>query len=88
MSISQSCIIKTTTRNAARHSLCGPICNLAFIAYTHFILKSNEDPDLRAELKKLPKSTQRLVDAVSVSWGTHIVPVCPELIISKDDTTE
>ena len=77
MSISQSCIIKTTTRNAAKHSLRGPICNLALIAYTHFIPVSNEDPDLRAELKKLPKSTQRLVDAVSASWGTHIVPVCP-----------
>ena len=88
MSISQSCIIKTTTRNAAEHSLRGPISNLALIAYTHFIPVSNEDPDLRAELKKLPKSTQRLVDAVSASWGTHIVPVRPELIISTDDTTE
>jgi hypothetical protein len=29
-----------------------------------------------------------LVDAVSASWGTHIVPVRPELIISTDDTTE
>ena len=88
MSISQSCIMKTTTRNAAEHSLRGPICNLALIAYTHFIPVSNEDPDLRAELKRLPKSTQRLVDAVSASWGTHIVPVRPELIISTDDTTE
>jgi hypothetical protein len=88
MSISQSCIMKTTTRNAAKHSLRRPICNLALIAYTHFIPVSNEDPALRAELKKLPKSTQRLVDAVSASWGTHIVPVHPELIISTDDTTE
>ena len=88
MSISQSCIMKTTTRNAAKHSLRRPICNLALIAYTHFIPVSNKDPDLRAELKKLPKSTQRLVDAVSALWGTHIVPVHPELIISTDDTTE
>jgi hypothetical protein len=36
MSISQSCIMKTTTRNAAEYSLCGSICNLALIAYTHF----------------------------------------------------
>jgi hypothetical protein len=87
MSISQSCIMKTTTRNSAEHSLRGPICNLALIAYTHFIPVSKENPDLRAELKKLPKSTQRLVDAVSTLWGTHIVPVRPELIISTDDTT-
>ena len=88
LSISKSCIMKITTRNAAKHSLCGPICNLALIAYTHFIPVLNEDPDLRAELKMLPKSTQRLVDAVSASWGTHVVPVCPELIISTDDNTE
>ena len=80
--------MKTTTRNAAEHSLHRPICNLALIAYTHFIPVSNKDPDLRAELKKLPKSTQRLVEAVSALWGTHIVPVHPELIISTDDTTE
>jgi hypothetical protein len=49
---------------------------------------SNEDPYLRAELKMLPKSTQLLVDAVSALWGTHIVPIHPELIISKDNTTE
>jgi hypothetical protein len=35
--LSQSSIMKTTTRNAAKHSLHGPICNLALIAYTHFI---------------------------------------------------
>ena len=29
-----------------------------------------------------------MVDAVSALWGTYIVPVCPELIISTDDTTE
>jgi hypothetical protein len=79
--ISQSCIMKITTRNDAEHPLCGPICNLALIAYTHFIHVSNKDPDLRAELKMLPKSTQRLVDAVSALWGTHIVPIRPELII-------
>jgi hypothetical protein len=55
MSISQSCIMKTTTRNAAKHSLRGPICNLALIAYTHFIPVSNFDPDLRAKLNILPK---------------------------------
>ena len=89
MSISQSCIIKTTTRNAAEHSLHGPICNLALIAFTHFIPVSNKDPDLRrAELQMLPKSTEQLVDAVPASWGAHIVPVRPELIISTDDTTE
>ncbi len=49
---------------------------------------SNEDPDLRAELKMLPKSTQRLVDTVSASLGSHVVPVHPELIISTDDTSE
>ena len=88
MSISQSSIMKTTTRNTAKHSLRGPICNLALIAYTHFIPVSKEDPDLRAELKMLPKCTQKLVDTVSASWGTHVVPVRPELVISTDDTTE
>ncbi len=88
MLISQSSIMKTTTRNAAKHSLRGSICNLASMAYTHFIPVSNEDPDLRDELKILPKCTQKLVDAVSASWGTHVVPVRPELVISTDDTTE
>ena len=41
MSISKSSIMKTTTRNAAEHSLRGPICNLALIAYTHFNLSIN-----------------------------------------------
>ena len=36
----------------------------------------------------LPKSTQLLVDAVSALWGTHIVPIRPELIISTNNTTE
>ncbi len=36
----------------------------------------------------LPKCTQKLVDAVSASWGTHVVPVRPELVILTDDTTE
>jgi hypothetical protein len=80
--------MKTTTRNAAKHSLCGPICNLVLIAYTHFIPVSKEDPDLRAELKILPKCTQKLVDTVSASWGTHVIPIRPELVISTDDTTE
>jgi hypothetical protein len=88
MSISQSCILKTTTRNAAKHSLRGLICNLSLLAYTHFIPMSNEDHDLRAELKMLPKSTQRLIDTVSASLGSHVVTVHPELIISTDDTTE
>ena len=35
--LSLSSIMKTTTRNAAEHSLHRPICNLALIAYTHFI---------------------------------------------------
>jgi hypothetical protein len=56
MSITQSCILKATTRNAAKHSLRGPICNLLLIACTYFIPMPNEDPDLRAELKMVPKS--------------------------------
>ncbi len=47
---------------------------------------SNEDHDFRAELKMLAKSTQWLVDVISASWGTHAVLVCPELIISTDNT--
>jgi len=81
MSISQSSIMKSTTRNAAKHSLRGPICNLALIVYTHFIPVSMEDPDLRAELKMLPKCTQKLVDTVSASWGTH---VCRDIGRSQD----
>jgi hypothetical protein len=88
MSISQNCILKTTIKNAAEHILCGPICNLALIVYTTFIPVSNEDPDLRAELKMLPKSTQRLIDALSALWGSHVISIHPELIISTDNTTE
>jgi hypothetical protein len=36
----------------------------------------------------LPQSSQRLVDAVSELWGTQVVPICPELIISTNDTTD
>jgi hypothetical protein len=51
ISISQSSSQKTSTRFAAKNSLCVSISNLALIGSTHFILISSNDSDLQKEIK-------------------------------------
>ncbi len=88
VSISQTSIIKTTTRFAAKNSICGCISNLALIGSTHFFPMQNEDSNLRAKMKTLSESTKMLLDMVLAAWGTSVCPVLPELIVSTEDTTE
>ncbi len=48
----------------------------------------NEDSDIRAKIKLLPKVSKMLLDMVSAAWGTSVYPILPELIVSTDHTTE
>ena len=88
ISISQTSIIKTTTRFAAKNSIHGCISNLALIGSTLFNPVQNEDSNLSAKMTTMPKSTKMLLDLVSAAWGTSVCPVLLELIVSTDDTTE
>jgi hypothetical protein len=88
ISVSQTSIIKTTTRFAAENSIRRCISNLALIGSTHFFSVQNEDSNIRAEIKTLPESTKMFLDMVLAAWGTSVCPVLPELIVSTDNTTE
>jgi hypothetical protein len=50
VSISQTIIIKTTTRFSAENSICGCISNLLLIGSTHFFPGQNEDSNIRAKI--------------------------------------
>jgi hypothetical protein len=88
LSISQSCSQKTSTQFAAENFLRVSISNLALIGITHFIPVSNEDAEIREEMKSLSEPTKMLLKRVADAWGTSVFPVLPELIVSTDDTTE
>ncbi len=88
VSISQTSLVKTTTRFAAENSIRGCISNLALINSTHFYPVQNKDSNPSAEMKIMPESTKMLLDMVLAAWGTSVCPVLPELIVSTDDTTE
>jgi len=88
IAISQSYISKSNTRYAAENSIRGSIANLGVITATHFISVEEEDADIRAEMKTLPKSTRKLYDIVSDFLGTAVYPVEPYMLYSTDDTTE
>jgi hypothetical protein len=88
ISISTSCLQKTTTRFAAENSLRASISNLALIGSTHFIPISSDNCNLREEIKSLPEPTKMLLNCVSDALGTSVFPLLPELIVSTDDTTE
>ena len=76
------------TRFDAENFLRASISNLALIGSTHFIPVSNEDAEIREEMKSLSEPTKMLLKRVADAWGTSVFPVLPELIVSTDDTTE
>ena len=77
IAISQSYISKSNTCYAAENSIRGSIATLGVIAATHFISVEEEDTDIRAEMKTLPKSTRKLYDIVTDFLGTAVYPVEP-----------
>ena len=88
IAISQSYISKSNTRYAAENSIRGSIATLGVIAATHFISVEEEDADIRAEMKTLPKSTRKLYDIVTDFLGTAVYPVEPYMLYSTNNTTE
>jgi hypothetical protein len=88
IAISQSYISKSNTCYAAENSIRGSIATLGVIAATHFISVEEEDADIHAKMKTLPKSTRKLYDIVIDYLGTAVYPVKPYMLYSTDNTTE
>jgi hypothetical protein len=73
IAMSQSYISKSNTCYAAENSIRGSIATLGVIAATHFISVEEEDADIHAEMKTLPKSTWKLHDIVTDFFGTACI---------------
>ena len=79
---------KSTSRDTAERSLRGALGTAAVIASTHLIPVEEEDPDIQADLKSLPASTQLMIALTAAAWGCPVYPIDPAFIYSTDDTTE
>ena len=86
-SIASTSISKTVNRFAAETSIVSTMSFLMVVAYCHFIILDEEDPDLLEELKEVDSDTRQLYNMVKLATNNlPISPIKSHYVFSTDDT--